>query len=247
MNYNNEINIDLIELDIVKGKIIYLYSYIGFIIYFFSIFTVIFYLKKTAFIKSKSFSFILLSSITGFIEMYSKENDFIFKKEILIYFSYIIQFHLVITSINKTLIGKYIFKSEKNFSIKYLSLIKFILLPIIIFPYSLYINKYIPYIKFFQYIVIIISILYFYDYIKKNIIELINYLRGNIKDNILIPYIEQDELIKIYMIIDNLCSLFFIFALIYYIFKLFDLLLIKIYTIHFIINLIMLIIKITFK
>ena len=70
-----------------------------------------------------------------------------------------------------------------------------------------------------------------------------NYLKINIKDNILIPYMEQDELKRIYIIIDNLCFLFYFFALFYYIIKIFDILLINIVYIHFIITLILLIIK----
>ena len=111
------------------------------------------------------------------------------------------------------------------------------------FPYSIIFEKYNNIIRFLQYIIIIIFILFLYEYIQKNIDEIMNYLKINIKDNILIPYMEQDELKRIYIIIDNLCFLFYFFALFYYIIKFFDILLINIVYIHFIITLILLIIE----
>ena len=247
MDDKNQINKELLKLDVIQTKIIYLFSYLGFLIYFFSIFIVTFYLRKTVFIKSKSFTFILLSSITGLIEIYNNEKELFIKKHILMFCFYIFQFYLVITSINKLLKGKYIFKSEKIFSMKYLSLslITFILLPIIIFPYWIIFKKYSILIKCFQYIIIIISILYLYECFKKRINDLLDYLNGNIKENILIPYMEQDELITIYTILDNLWFLFFLFSLIYYILKLMDLQSSIVHSAHLIINLILLIIKIT--
>ena len=238
---NNEMIIKLNEIDRI---ILIISSYSGLVIYFISVLFIIFYLKKLFLIKSHSFLFILINSISSLIELFIKEKKFLLFKHIAIYLSYLTQFNLVISSVNYMIEGKYIFKIEKDFSIKNMLLIKIVLL-LITFPYSLLYEKYANIIKFFQYIIVMIFILYLYDYVKKNIDDLINYLKENIKDNILIPYIEPDELIRIYIYIDNLWFVFYIFALSYSIIKFFDILLIKIISIHFIITLILYTIKLS--
>ena len=231
---NREIikNNNIIKLNEIQIILISFFSYCGLIIYFISFLVFLFCLDRIAFIKSNHYSFILLSSITDLIQIFTDKNDLI--KHIFIFTSYIIQFHLVITSFNKLLLGEYIFKTDKDFSIKKKSIIKFILFPLITFPYSSIFEHYSNIINFFQYIFIILSILILNDYIKININDLISYLRDNKKDNILIPNMEPEQLIKIYIIIDNLRLLLFFFSLTFYIIKFFDILLIKIYNIHFI-------------
>ena len=244
---NNSINNEMIiKLNEIDTTILTVTSFSGLVIYFISVLLIIFYVKKLFLIKSHSFLFILINSISNLIELYIKEKEFLLIKHITLYLSYITQFYLVISSINYMIFGKYIFIIEKDFSIKNILLIKIVLLPLITFPYSLLFEKYINIIKFFQYIIIMIFILYLYDYVKKNIDELIIYLKENIKDNnILIPYMEPDELVRIYFLIDNLWFLFYIFSLSYSIIKFFDILLIKIMSIHYLITLILYIIKLT--
>ena len=246
MSYNN-ITIDnndvLSEFNKIQKIIIIFFSSFSLALYFFSLLFMIFYLKKIVYIKAKYYNFILVSSITGLIDLYLNKKEFLFIKIIILFFSKILQFHLVISSINKMLYGKYIFKAEKDFTIKNLLLINIIILPIIIFPYEKIFTKYINNINFFQNLIILISILYFYEYVKKYINNLLNYLKEIPKDNILIPYMESEELIEIYKIIDNFWLIIFVFGLIYYIIKLFDLLLIKITIIHFCVYLILIIIE----
>ena len=246
MSYNN-ITIDnndvLSEFNKIQKIIIIFFSSFSLALYFFSLLFMIFYLKKIVYIKAKYYNFILVSSITGLIDLYLNKKEFLFIKIIILFFSKILQFHLIISSINKMLYGKHIFKAEKDFTIKNLLLINIIILPIIIFPYEKIFTKYINKINFFQNLIILISILYFYEYVKKYINNLLNYLKEIPKDNILIPYMESEELIEIYKIIDNFWLIIFVFGLIYYIIKLFDLLLIKITIIHFCVYLILIIIE----
>ena len=239
---NNSLNEDyLLEEDSVERIVVYFFSYLGIILYFLSLLIMLCYIKKVVFIKSKSFSFILLNSLTNLFDLTIKKSVLLPVKDLIIFISYLFQFHLIISSINRMLSGKQIFKSEKDFSLKKLKYIE-IVLPIIVFPYSKYFEA-VEYIDFFQYIIIIILLLCFYEYVKNKIINLIKYLNDGNKDNIEIAYMEPEELSKIYRIIRNLWLVNFVLFLIFYIIKFFDILLKKYDYIHFIISIIVIILK----
>ena len=241
-NTNNSLNEDnLFEDDSVERTVVYFFSYLGIILYFLSLLIMLCYIKKVVFIKSKSFSFILLNSLTNLFDLTIKKSVLLPVKDLIIFISYLFQFHLIISSINRMLSGKQIFKSEKDFSLKKLKYIE-IVLPIIVFPYSKYFEA-VEYIDFFQYIIIIILLLCFYEYVKNKIINLIKYLNDGNKDNIEIAYMEPEELSKIYRIIRNLWLVNFVLFLIFYIIKFFDILLKKYEYIHFIISIIVIILK----
>ena len=241
-NTNNSLNEDnLFEDDSVERTVVYFFSYLGIILYFLSLLIMLCYIKKVVFIKSKSFSFILLNSLTNLFDLTIKKSVLLPVKDLIIFISYLFQFHLIISSINRMLSGKQIFKSEKDFSLKKLKYIE-IVLPIIVFPYSKYFEA-VEYIDFFQYIIIIILLLCFYEYVKNKIINLIKYLNDGNKDNIEIAYMEPEELSKIYRIIRNLWLVNFVLFLIFYIIKFFDILLKKYDYIHFIISIIVIILK----
>lgn len=235
---------EIIKLKEIQTILISFFSYFGLIIYIISFF-LLFYLNKISFIKSHYLSFILLSSITNLMELFESKDDLI--KHIFIFTSYIIQFHLVISSFNKLLLGKNIFKTEKDFSIKNMLLIKFVLFPLITFPYSLIFGYYSKAIHFIQYISIMVFLLFLHDYIKKNLNDLIDYLKNYIKDNILIPYMDRNQLIGIYIFAKNLLVLLHFFILIFYITKFFEILLIKLNKIYFFIIIILLSLKIVFN
>ena len=219
---------NLYEIDSIQRTIIIYLSSLGLILYFISLLIMIFYIKKVVFIKSKSFSFILLNSLTNFFEIYINSKFILPVKHIIIFISYLCQFHLITSSINRMLSGKQIFKSEKDYSLKKLIYIE-IILPLVIFPYS----------NFFDNV-----ILCFYEYVKKRIDKVIKYLEeNNNKDNIEIAYMEPEELIYIFNLIKGLWSFSFVFMLIFYILKFFDILLKKIEIVHFFISLILISLK----
>ena len=239
---NNSLNEDyLLEEDSVERIVVYFFSYLGIIFYFLSLLIMLCYIKKVVFIKSKSFSFILLNSITNLFDLTIKKRDLLPIKDIIIFISYLFQFHLIIASINRMLSGKQIFKSEKDFSLKKLKYIE-IVLPLIVFPYSKYFEAE-EYINFFQYIIIIILLLCFYEYVKNKINNVIKFLNDCNKDNIEIAYMEPEELSKIYRIIRNLWLVNFVLFLIFYIIKFFDILLKKYEFIHLIISIIVITLK----
>ena len=239
---DNSLNSDnLSDDDTIQRTIIYFFSYLGIVFYFLSLLIMIFYIKKVSFMKSKSFSFLLLNSITNLFELTIKKDFLIPFKDIIVYISYLFQFHLIISSINRLLSGKQIFKSEKNFSLKKLIYIE-IVLPIIVFPYSKFLEAD-EYIDFFQYIIIIILLICFYEYVKNKIVNLIKHLNENNRDIIEIAYMEPDELSRIYEIMSKLWFINFSFFLLFYIIKFFDILLKKYNQIHFYISLILIVIK----
>ena len=239
---DNSLNSDnLSDDDTIQRTIIYFFSFLGIVFYFLSLLIMIFYIKKVSFMKSKSFSFLLLNSITNLFELTIKKDFLIPFKDIIVYISYLFQFHLIISSINRLLSGKQIFKSEKNFSLKKLIYIE-IVLPIIVFPYSKFFEAE-EYIDFFQYIIIIILLICFYEYVKNKIVNLIKHLNENNRDIIEIAYMEPDELSRVYEIMSKLWFINFSFFLLFYIIKFFDILLKKYEKIHFYISLILIVIK----
>ena len=232
---------NLNELDDAQKIVIIFLSSLGLITYFVSLLIMIFYVKKIQFIKSKSFSFIILNSITDLLKLYLDKSEYKNFKIFIIFTSYLIQFHFVISAINKMLTGKKIFKQEKDFSIQKLLTKEIIILPLIFFPYEKYFQN--IGINILQYLIIIILIVLLYNYIKKKIEELLNYLKENSKDNIEIPYMEPEELFRVYLVIRHLWNISFIFGLLYYIFKFFDVLLKDTYNVHYLITLILIIIE----
>ena len=225
----------------IQRTILYTLSLTGIVLYFISLLVMVFYIKKLVFIKSKSFSFILLNSLTNLFELMFNKKELLSFKNIVIFISYLFQFHLILSSINRMLSGKQIFKSEKDYSLKKLIYIE-IILPLIIFPYAKFF-KATNLINFCQNIVIIILILCFYEYVKNKIEKVIKYLSENNKDNIEIAYMEPEELNRIYVLIKNLWLIIFILILIFYIIRFFDILLIKIETIHYIISIALIALK----
>ena len=215
----NNINIDdLNKINQIKATVIIFFSTFDLGIFLFSLLFMYFYLKNIVYIKSKSFLFILINSLNGLIKYLLANNNSLLKV-MLIYISYIIQFHLVISSINETLTGQYLFKNDKkDFSIKNILLIDIILL-IIVFPYTVFFNGHNIMINIFQNIIIIISIVYLYIYVRKLIYEIFCYLNENNKDIVTIPYIEPKELIRIYIILYNFWIILFAFILFYFIFR----------------------------
>ena len=92
----------------------------------------------------------------------------------------------------------------------------------------------------FQNIIIIISIVYLYIYVRKLIYEIFYYLNENNKAIITYPYIESKELIRIYFILHNFCSVIYVFSLFYFIVRFLYIFLInKNNLIHLIISLIL--------
>ena len=234
---------ELLETDGVQRTALFVLSCMGIFSYFLSLLVIIFYIKKITFIKSLSFSFILLHSLTNLFELTINQKKLLPFKKYIIFISYLFQFHLIISSINRLLSGKQIFKSEKDFSLKKLLYIE-ILLPFIIYPYAKIFQR--PeIINFFQNLIIIILLLCFYEYVKNKINKVLQYLTENNhnKDIIEIAYMETEELIRIYNLLKNLWYINFVFILLFYIIKFFDILLIKIEVIHYIISIALVILR----
>ena len=138
--------------------------------------------------------------------------------------------------------GKQIFKGDKDYSIKKLKYYE-IIIPIIFFPYSIVFQN-TEYINFFQYFSIIVLLLCLYEYVSNKINQIIKYLNeSNNKDNIEIAYMEPEELNKIYILTKYIWSISFILILLFYIAKFFDILLRQIVNIHYLVYLILIIIK----
>lgn len=241
-NLRKLFNIDeLIATDEVQNALYYFLSSIGILIYFLSSLILLFK-KKISIIKTRPFSFLLLNSLTNLFELIIDHRSLIPIKNIVTYLSYIFQFHLIISSINKLLSGKRIFKSEKNYSISKLLCIDLIL-ALIIFPYQQFYEKSDTF-DFFQYLIIIILILIFYEYVRIKIDLVAKYISENCKDIIIeIPYMEVNELYRIYLLLKSLWYINFIFVLIFYILKFFDILLKKLDLIHYIISLLFIVLK----
>ena len=210
-------------------------SIIGLVLLLISSLFMIFCVKKKVLLKSKPFIFILIHCITNLIELKINEKELFLYKNIFSFISNILQFHLIIAAINKMLIGKQIFKSDKDYSIKRLKCYEIIIL-IITFPYAIIFQK-TEFINFCQYLSIIVLLLCFYEYVKKKLDQVIKYLNECNKDNIEIAYMEPEELNKIYILTRYLWVIIFIIILLYYITKFFDILLKKLENIHYVISL----------
>jgi hypothetical protein len=231
----------LLEDDTIQRTIILTLSFFGIFLYLLSLLVMICYIKKIVFIKSKSFSFILLNSLTNLFDLMLTKKELLSFKSIILFISYLFQFHLIISSIDRMLSGKQIFKSEKDYSLKKLIYIE-IVLPLLIFPYDKFF-KGTNMINFIQNISIIILLICFYEYVKNKIEKVIQYLNENNKDNIEIAYMEPDELSRIYTLIRKLWLINFIITLIFYIIKFFDILLKKIEVVHYLISILLIILK----
>ena len=231
----------LLEDDTIQRTIILTLSFFGIFLYLLSLLVMICYIRKIVFIKSKSFSFILLNSLTNLFDLMLTKKELLSFKSIIIFISYLFQFHLIISSIDRMLSGKQIFKSEKDYSLKKLIYIE-IVLPLLIFPYDKFF-KGTNMINFIQNISIIILLICFYEYVKNKIEKVIQYLSENNKDNIEIAYMEPDELSRIYTLMRKLWLINFIITLIFYIIKFFDILLKKIEVVHYLISILLIILK----
>ena len=226
---------ELIKDEYENYIVIFVLSIIGLILFLISSLLIIFCVKKKVLLKSKPFIFILIHSLSNLIELQINEKELFLFKSLFHFGSYMIQFHLVISSINKMLLGKQIFKGDKDYSIKRLKCYEIIIL-IITFPYAIIFQK-TEFINFCQYLSIIILLLCFYEYVKKKLDQVIKFLNECNKDNIEIAYMEPEELIKIYIYSRFLWVVSFIIILLFYITKFFDILLRKYENIHYIISL----------
>ena len=231
----------LLEDDTIQRTIILTLSFFGIFLYLLSLLVMICYIRKIVFIKSKSFSFILLNSLTNLFDLMLTKKELLSFKSIILFISYLFQFHLIISSIDRMLSGKQIFKSEKDYSLKKLIYIE-IVLPLLIFPYDKFF-KGTNMINFIQNISIIILLICFYEYVKNKIEKVIQYLSENNKDNIEIAYMEPDELSRIYTLMRKLWLIDFVVTLIFYIIKFFDILLKKIEVVHYLISILLIILK----
>ena len=233
---------DLIKDELEHYLEIFILSIFGLFLYLIASLIIVFYVKNIFLLKSKPFIFILVHSITNLIELNINTNELYQVKCIFSYISYLAQFHLVISSINNFLMGKQIFKGDKDYSIKKLKYYE-IIIPIIFFPYSIVFQN-TEYINFFQYFSIIVLLLCLYEYVSNKINQIIKYLNeSNNKDNIEIAYMEPEELNKIYILTKYIWSISFILILLFYIAKFFDILLRQIVNIHYLVYLILIIIK----
>ena len=141
--------------------VIFILSLVGLFLFFISSLIMIFCVHKKVLLKSKPFIFILIHSFTNLIELKINEKELFQIKSLFSYISNLIQFHLIISAINKMLIGKQIFKSDKDYSIKKLKCYELII-AIIVFPYAIIFQK-TEFINFCQYLSIIILLLCFYE------------------------------------------------------------------------------------
>ena len=240
--YKNLTFEELIKTDIIQRGLLFIFSWLGIILYNLSVIIILLYIKKFELFKSKPLLFILLNSITNLFDLEVNINIMLSFKHIILYISYLFQIHFILSYINYLLSGHQIFISEKDFSINIILFYE-IIIGIIIFPFSEYyenINK----IHFFQYLSIIISMICFYEYIKYKINKVIKYLKDNEKENITIPYTEPEEIGRIYSLALRVWNVNFVLFLIFYILKFFDILLIKIVKIHYIFTIIYILIKI---
>jgi len=239
---NHIIYDDLIKDELEHYFEIFILSIIGLISYVIALLIIVFYVKNIFLLKSKPFIFILVHSISNLIEININTKELYQVKCIFSYISYLAQFHLLISAINNFLLGKQIFKSDKDYSIKKLKCYE-IIIPIIFFPYAIIFQK-TEYINFFQYLSIIVLLLCFYEYVSNKINQIIKFLNeSNNKDNIELAYMEPEELIKIYILTRYIWSISFILILLFYISKFFDILLKKIVNIHYLVSLILIIIR----
>ena len=239
--FNPIIYDDLIKDEEEHYTEIFLISIIGLILYIIASLIIVFYVKKSVLLKSKPFIFILVHSITNLIEININTNELYRVKCIFSYISYLAQFHLIISVVNKLLLGKQIFKGDKDYSIKKLKCYE-IIIPIIFFPYAIIFQK-TEYVNFCQYLSIIVLLLCFYEYVSNKINQVIKYLSECNKDNIEIAYMEPEELNKIYILMRFLWSLSFIIILLFYITKFFDILLKQVGNVHYVVSLILIIMR----
>ena len=205
----------------IYKNMIYFFSLLYIAIYIISIIIILFCIKRIAFIKSKSLTLLLLNSITGFIQLYLNNNKYFVLEHLFLFISYIFHFHLIISSINKLLKGKYIFSSDINFTIKYLTHIEFIYIPLITFPYKEIFKLKVSSFCLYQNITIIISLIFLYSYIQKYIQRLINILDENLNFKIEIPFMESQDLMRVYQNIGQFWLICFILGEIYYSFSIY--------------------------
>ena len=241
--YKNLTFEELIKTDIIQRNLLFSFSCFGIILYVLSVLIILLYLKKIELFKSKPLLFILLNSITNLFDLKINIKIIHSFKHIILYISSLFQIHFILSYINYLLSGHQIFISEKDFSTNLLLFFE-IIIALIIFPYAEYyenINK----IHFFQYLSIIILMICYYEYIKYKINNVINYLKDNKKENITLSYSEPEEIIRIYTLTIRVWHINFVLFLIFYILKFFDILLIKIEKIHYILTIIFILIKIT--
>ena len=179
---------DLIKDELEHYLEIFILSIFGLFLYLIASLIIVFYVKNIFLLKSKPFIFILVHSITNLIELNINTDELYQVKCIFSYISYLAQFHLVISSINNFLMGKQIFKGDKDYSIKKLKYYE-IIIPIIFFPYSIVFQN-TEYINFFQYFSIMVLLLCLYEYVSNKINQIIKYLNeSNNKDNILLNFL----------------------------------------------------------
>ena len=227
--FNPIIYEDLIKDEEEHYTEIFLLSIFGIIFYIIALLIIVFYVKKIVLLKSKPFIFILVHSITNLIELNINTNELFRVKCIFSYISYLAQFHLIISVINKMLLGKQIFKGDKDYSLKKLKCYE-IIIPIIFFPYAIILS-------------IIVLLLCFYEYVSNKINQVIKYLSESNKDTIEIAYMEPEELNKIYVLIRYIWSISFICIILFYITKFFDILLRRAANIHYVVTLILIILR----
>ena len=233
---------DLINDELEHFWEIFILSIFGLILYVIASLIIIFYVKKNVLLKSKPLIFILVHCISNLIELNIIKTELYQVKCIFSYISYLAQFHLIISAINNLLMGKQIFKGDKDYSIKKLKYYE-IIIPIIFFPYAI-IFQTTEYINFCQYLSIIVMLLCFYEYVSNKINQIIKYLsESNNKDIIEVAFMEQEELNNIYISIRFVWSLSFILILLFYIAKFFDILLKIFVSIHYIVSLILIILR----
>lgn len=225
---------NLIEEEFENYFEIFILSVIGLVLFFIAALLIIFYVNKFVLIKSKPFIFILLHCLTNLIEIQLNQKEIYRFKYLFSFISYLIQFHIIISAINRLLGGKQIFKSDNDYSIKKLLYFE-IILPIITFPYAVFFQR-TEFVNFCQYLIIIILLLCFYEYVKNKLNQVIKYIKECNRDNIEIAYMEQEELNKIYVLTRYLWVISFILILLYYIAKFFDILLKKIKNVHYIVS-----------
>ena len=240
--YKNLTFEELIKTDVIQRNLLFSFSWLGIILYVLSLLIILLYLKKFELFKSKPLLFILLNSITNIFDLEINIKFILSFKQIILFISYLFQIHFIVSYINYLLSGYQIFITEKDFSINLLLFYE-IIIALIIFPYSEYyenINK----IHFCQYLSIIILMICFYEYIKYKINKVIKYLKDNKKDNISMSYTEPEEICRIYTLTLKVWNINFVLLLVFYILKFFDILLIKIDIIHYILTIIFILIKI---
>ena len=226
---------ELMQFESDEYIMTYILSIIELIVFTISSIIIIIYTKKKVLLKLNPFIFILIHCFTNLIELKINAKESFQFKSIFSYISNLIQIHLIISTFNKILEGKQIFKCDRDYSIKKLNIYE-IITALTIFPFELIFQQ-TEFINFFQYLLMIILFLCFYEYVKKKFEQVLKYINECNKDIIEIVYMEAEELEKIYIIARYLWSISFIIILLFYIAKFFDILLRRIDIVHYKISL----------